>query len=205
MPTLTLPTLGYTSYGRRLTSANSDPCTYCSEPVEMASTSAGRGKMSHLKCKQANAPRTAPATCQECGASFQSVKRSDGRWTKCCSKSCNVQLQHAEGRPNIVYTERLTDEERKRREFTRGELARRKRRARLAGVPREPYTTALIAVRDGFTCSLCGGLVDMAIKWPDLQSPSVDHVIPISRGGDDTLLNVALAHFGCNVRKSNRT
>ena len=32
----------------------------------------------------------------------------------------------------------------------------------------------------------------------------IEHVVPISRGGDSTLANLALACPGCNLRKSNR-
>lgn len=44
----------------------------------------------------------------------------------------------------------------------------------------------------------------MTIRVPNLMAPTIDHVIPISHGGDDTKANVQLAHFGCNNRKSNR-
>lgn len=203
MLTLALPTLGYTSSGRRLTAANSDPCIYCSEPVEMNATSAGRGKMAHLKCKRANSPRTAPAVCQGCGSPFQSVKRSDGRWTECCSKSCARRREVDKG-SNTLRIVRLADDERDKRAFARGEEARRKRRARLLEVPRDPYTTASIAERDECICGLCGGLVDLTLQWPAPQSASVDHILPLSRGGDDTLKNVQLAHLACNLGKNNR-
>lgn len=194
---------------RRPSPSNSDPCLLCGKPVLIYSTSAGRGKMTHRACKQAavaaDSPR--PTQCAQCGESFRSQRRSTangGVWVQCCSKACARRKEIGEGVNNLRIKD-FTPEEREESRVRHGELSRRKRRARLAGVPREPYTTALIAERDGFTCSLCSGLVDMAIKWPDLQSPSVDHVMPISCGGDDTLANVALAHFGCNVRKSNRT
>lgn len=195
---------------RKPSPTNSDPCLICGKPVLIYSTSAGRGKMTHRACKQASLatigePR--PTNCAQCGEAFKSKRRSAARggvWIKCCSKSCNVRLQRAEGRPNIVYAERLTDEERKRREFIRGEEARRKRRARLLEVPRDPYTTASIAERDECICGLCGGLVDLTLQWPAPQSASVDHILPLSRGGDDTLKNVQLAHLACNLGKNNR-
>ncbi len=54
-------------------------------------------------------------------------------------------------------------------------------------------------------CALCGGLVDFSRKFPDPLSPSIDHIIPVSRGGDPSALeNMQLAHLGCNAAKGNR-
>lgn len=33
---------------------------------------------------------------------------------------------------------------------------------------------------------------------------TVDHILPISAGGEDTLANVAIARWQCNIRKGNR-
>ena len=44
----------------------------------------------------------------------------------------------------------------------------------------------------------------MIKKWPDPEAASVDHIVPLSLGGDDTKANIQLAHFGCNCRKRNR-
>lgn len=38
----------------------------------------------------------------------------------------------------------------------------------------------------------------MTLKCPDPGSPSIDHILPISKGGNDTIANVQLAHFECN-------
>lgn len=58
-------------------------------------------------------------------------------------------------------------------------------------------TTERVAERDGYLCHLCGGGVTPA-DW------SVDHVLPISRGGTHTWDNVACAHLLCNSRRGNR-
>lgn len=58
--------------------------------------------------------------------------------------------------------------------------------------------------RDGTDCSLCGEVVDMSVAWPDPLSKSIDHVVPLSKGGAHELSNCRLAHLGCNVRKGNR-
>jgi 5-methylcytosine-specific restriction endonuclease McrA len=79
----------------------------------------------------------------------------------------------------------------------------RKRRALKASLPSEPYTRQDIIDRDGTDCGLCGEPVDLELKYPDHLSPSIDHVIPITRQGPDTLANVQLAHLICNIRKHN--
>src|SRR5690606_16751991 len=61
-----------------------------------------------------------------------------------------------------------------------------------------------IVARDGDRCSLCEGVVDLDLRYPEPLSRSVDHVIPRSRGGLDDLSNYALAHLRCNVLKNNR-
>lgn len=192
--------------GRRLTIKNADPCTHCGELVEMTSTSAGRGRMAHRACRAANPAARREAECAHCGQMFTAAKRTGGAWVKTCSKSCARRLEitkgsHAWGDIKLGW---LEPEERAARAFERGEESRRKRRARLAGVKRDRYSTASIAERDGYICSLCGERVDMDLKYPHPGSASVDHVLPLSLGGDDTLANVALACLGCNIRKSNR-
>lgn len=66
--------------------------------------------------------------------------------------------------------------------------------------------------RDNGKCYLCGGQCDYkdCIKQSGIfsagqQYPSIDHVVPISKGGLHTWDNVKLAHKGCNERKGVRT
>lgn len=55
--------------------------------------------------------------------------------------------------------------------------------------------------RDGWTCHLCGEPVDRKLYWPHGLAGSVDHVIPVKAGGDDSPENLALAHLTCNVSR----
>lgn len=92
------------------------------------------------------------------------------------------------------------------RDLQRGKAKRERgkdhrRRARLAGAISEPYTLAEIAKRDHYRCGLCHKRVAMTKTVPHPKSPSIDHVIPLAAGGDDTKANVQLAHFLCNARK----
>ena len=58
--------------------------------------------------------------------------------------------------------------------------------------------------RDGFVCGICNEPVDMEVRYPDAMSASLDHIIPLSRGGGHVRANVRLAHLGCNARKCAR-
>ena len=58
--------------------------------------------------------------------------------------------------------------------------------------------------RDGAGCSICGSDIDMTLRHPDLLSATVDHVLPVSRGGGHEPENLALAHLTCNVTKQSR-
>lgn len=51
-------------------------------------------------------------------------------------------------------------------------------------------------------CALCGRPVDKSLKYPDPMAATVDHIIPVSRGGHPSSLdNLQIAHFRCNRLK----
>ena len=53
------------------------------------------------------------------------------------------------------------------------------------------------------TCGICGKPVDKSIKWPNPMSPTIDHIIPVSKGGHPSDIdNLQLAHFCCNRAKA---
>lgn len=53
-------------------------------------------------------------------------------------------------------------------------------------------------------CGICGKVIDKSIKHPHPLSLSLDHILPISRGGLHTIDNVQVAHMSCNSKKGNR-
>ena len=57
-----------------------------------------------------------------------------------------------------------------------------------------PFSKKHVMVRDGFRCQYCG----------TLKSLTIDHVIPVSRGGKSTFENCVTACKYCNNRKSNK-
>lgn len=54
-------------------------------------------------------------------------------------------------------------------------------------------------------CGICGQLVDKSLRFPDPMSATVDHIIPVAKGGHPTNLNnLQLAHLYCNRVKSDK-
>ena len=53
-------------------------------------------------------------------------------------------------------------------------------------------------------CSLCGQAIDYSLPHLDPGAYVVDHVIPLAKGGPDTIANKAPAHRACNRTKSDR-
>jgi hypothetical protein len=79
-----------------------------------------------------------------------------------------------------------------------------RQRCRHFGVP---YTTIKkndIYERDNYICGICGYPIDKMLKWPDMMSISIDHIIPLSAKGSPghIMSNVQAAHFICNSNKS---
>lgn len=125
-----------------------------------------------------NLYQTSFAFCKECGGVFILTSRQKRLF---CSDAC---LKRYHNR----------SDKRVRKIKTRKE----------AGI-----TLKKIAKRDKNKCYLCGGLCD----WGDIETredgtmiagnnyPSLDHIVPLAKGGAHTWDNIKLAHRKCNIKK----
>lgn len=53
-------------------------------------------------------------------------------------------------------------------------------------------------------CGICSGPMDRDLAYPDPMSKSVDHIIPLARGGSHEHSNLQWAHLRCNIGKGAR-
>lgn len=120
--------------------------------------------------------------CQHCGKTYTTKYRDRDRY---CSRAC------------CFAHKKWTDEKER--------ACKAKRRALERGAycgeridPQEVYE------RDGWICQLCHKKVNRCLKWPHKMSASLDHIIPVDKGGKHTWANVQLAHLKCNCSKGNR-
>jgi 5-methylcytosine-specific restriction endonuclease McrA len=74
-----------------------------------------------------------------------------------------------------------------------------RRRARERGAFVEDVDPAVVYRRDRGVCYLCRRPVPKVVGDP--LSPALDHVQPLSRGGQHSYQNVRLTHHICNARK----
>jgi 5-methylcytosine-specific restriction endonuclease McrA len=78
---------------------------------------------------------------------------------------------------------------------------------RRRSVNSEPYTEQQVLELYGSLCHICNKLIDLlaprsAQKGNDWHyGLHIDHIIPLAKGGEDTLNNVKPAHAICNLSK----
>ena len=72
------------------------------------------------------------------------------------------------------------------------------RRAKIKEVTFEKFSINDIYQRDNWICQICKRAVNKKLKYPDPLSKSLDHIVPLSHGGNHTRENVQLAHLKCN-------
>ena len=66
-----------------------------------------------------------------------------------------------------------------------------------------PARVSQLRDRDGWACRLCGRGFGEPPAWPHPMCVTIDHIIPVWRGGSDDLSNLQLAHRLCNMKKQN--
>jgi 5-methylcytosine-specific restriction endonuclease McrA len=81
-----------------------------------------------------------------------------------------------------------------------------RRRSRIQNLPCEDVNPITLADRDNWTCWICDYLIDKTIQWSDDWSinrwyRTIDHIVPLSRGGHHTYDNTRIAHWYCNVTR----
>lgn len=75
-------------------------------------------------------------------------------------------------------------------------------RARQARSPLlDSYSDREIFERDNWLCHICGLHIDPSLDRMLPMGATIDHVVPIAKGGVNSVDNVKAAHRSCNIRK----
>ena len=80
----------------------------------------------------------------------------------------------------------------------------KRRKLKMRGLTPQVISAKRLWVRDNGVCGLCGQVVDQAHVYPHPMAATVDHIVPISKGGSQSESNLQLAHARCNTSKGNR-
>lgn len=80
------------------------------------------------------------------------------------------------------------------------------RLTRKHGGKHSKFNVSDVFLRDGWSCRACGIPTPTELRGLHAHnSPELDHVIPLSRGGDHSVENTQCLCRSCNLLKSNRT
>lgn len=168
-------------------------CIGCGKAMQRSRTSRAQGEAKCHDCRRATdsykrrnlspAEREIPRECPWCGAMFVPPRSTQRFCSKNCSRRAHDERVGRARRSGSDYRSRVLSPD-----------------AYVEHTPREK-----VFERDGWVCQLCGLPVDKALKFPDRASATLDHIVPLSQGGEHSMRNVQLAHFACNVGKSGRS
>lgn len=112
--------------------------------------------------------------CLRCGTPFTTNQPQQ----RCCSGVCGERLQSS--------------------------IKASRRRARKRQLPNERIVPIDVFRDEGYRCGICGTQTDHTKQTPHPLAPTLDHIVPLSRGGHHVRANVRCACFACNVRKGSR-
>lgn len=123
-------------------------------------------------------------------------------------KACGLKMARDSG----VCSPECRDENnrRNRRRSHIGRQDSHRHRAKRFGSAYDPTISLKKLVdRDGLKCAICGGMCDWNDhSWSEYSGPtypSIDHIIPMAKGGPHTWDNVQVAHIICNSYKGDST
>ena len=133
--------------------------------------------------------RRGRATCAGCKKPFDAV-RSDARW---CSEACYYAHNESARAARIAYVKRWAEQNKTARQVHRSKY-RDARRAWEATGTISPRDWKRVVNRHHGLCAYC----------KDRPYEHMDHVVPLSRGGTNTIGNVLPACADCNLSKHNR-
>jgi len=139
--------------------------------------------------------------CAFCGNEFPRPASQIVNDRPCCSLSCKNKLAIQRGQMPQSQA-KIPGVERAARRVARARARRLRHAETWDGI-----SDAEILERDGWRCQIPGCKrrpIRKDLKYPHPRSKSIDHIIPLSLGGDDTAVNKRAAHLGCNMARGNK-
>lgn len=197
-----------------------DRTTFCSRECSYAHRAHMRVELEALARIRANwrrairrmrrANKMPPKPCERCGRMFTGATPYTHAEQRFCSLKCSQ--NHSKGyacvdcgtlcvgNPRALRCAECR--KRQARALHRKAKMIRKRRARRDGA--EAVRADVVFVRDGYRCGICGRKTLKGKAVPHPRAPTLDHIIPLARGGKHRYDNVQCACFRCNtVAKDN--
>lgn len=186
-------------------------CRVCNDEFEFTSQILRPSRKYKIRCKECNRRRKEYENEQKKlnKEKEKSVKKQQKqieidlkRERKLSNKVCNeCGIVFNATRSNQMY---CCDKCKKKHNNKRKEITRRHKIKENGKIDWSITLTKLVK-RDKGKCYICGDMVNMTLDSNDEYYGSIDHVIPISKGGTHTWGNVKLAHRHCNSVKNNKT
>lgn len=118
----------------------------------------------------------------------------EGRWSKYCSDACKPKPKPCKPNKNLE-------------SFKRNKKAwRLKRKALERGATvAQQFHPFEVFDRDGWKCQICGIKTPKELRGSyKPNAPELDHIVPISKGGQHTMTNAQTSCRSCNGAKSNK-
>jgi 5-methylcytosine-specific restriction endonuclease McrA len=161
----------------------------------------------------------AKRTCERCGQPFH-PKTKRARW---CSTRCHDAyrwvIEYRRNHPWHNAAERpchrcgtLTKASRRGRtacarckaivDRINHKTAKWRRKARMKGADVQPFRPHDVHMRDGYRCQICGTKTNPKASPCSDRYPTLDHIIPLSRGGAHSRENTQTACRRCNMAKA---
>jgi len=129
--------------------------------------------------------------CLKCGKMFWPKNTTRVSF---CSRECSAEHMKSFGRKRARVNDSQTRESEQRR-----------RRARRAAIKAgERFKRTEIFERDRYRCQICLGPCDPKARFPQPLTATIDHIVPLTSGGDHTKANCQTAHFVCNCEKNGK-
>lgn len=172
----------------------------------------------HNKRNERRINNTPISVCPQCGDAFKK-HRKKGMY---CSRKCYTESLKAKEQTSaclicgqefnqrghkLKYCSSLCSTKAQAEVYRRNSTTRRALRVANGNV--EMINPKEIFDRDGWRCQLCGKKVDKRLYKTKgtarhSNAPSLDHIIPISKGGEHNKANVQCACYLCNCKKGNK-